>query len=235
MDGDASRIRYQSNYMALDEEGLRVLMDEIRTSPPSLIVIDPLYAYVPAGSDMYKPNVIRSLLAQLNEFAQYAGAAVLVIRHLTKSKSDKAIYQGVGSIDVIGAARSAILVAKHPEDPEVIVIAHVKYNLSKRGVSWQFELVMEKDQTLPILKWLGPTDLTAEDLLSTPGHDRPSALNEAIDFLRDYLDDGQEPAEGVKTAASARSISGRTLDRAKDKIGVIAKKRGNRWFWTLPD
>ena len=235
MGGDVTRIRYQPNYVALDEEGLKALMHEIRTNPPSLIVIDPLYAYVPAGSDMYKPNVIRSLLSQLTEFAEYAGSAVLIVRHLTKSKSDKAIYQGVGSIDVIGAARSAILVAKHPDDPEVKVIAHVKYNLSEQGKSWQFELVLEKDKTLPILRWLGSTDLTPEDLLSTPNFDRPSALNEAIDFLRDYLVDGPESAEKVKTAASASSIASRTLDRAKDKIGVITKKQGKRWFWSLPD
>lgn len=234
MGGDVERIRYMANYLTLDDEGIKKLMAEVRENPPALIIIDPLYAYVPSGQDMYRPNVIRSLLSQLSEVGQYADTAMLIIRHLTKSKRDKAIYQGAGSIDVIGAARSAFLVAKHPDDDTIKVVAHVKHNLSEKGPSWEYRLLEKEGASLPIVDWIGPSDLTAEDLLNASDGDRASALDEAIDFLREVLKDGPEPAEFVQREAGSKSISARTLDRAKEKVKVITKKPGKKWYWSLP-
>jgi RecA-family ATPase len=235
MGGDPTMIRFQSSYASLDEDGLELLMKEVRRNPPSLIIIDPLFAYIPSGQDMYKPNVIRPLLAQLTEVAQYNETALLIVRHLTKSKRDKAIYQGAGSIDVIGAARSAFLVAQHPDDETIKVVAHIKHNLSERGQSWQYRLVQKDDSKHPILEWIGPTDLTAEDLLSPRDDHQPSALDVAIDFLRLNLKESELSAEWLQSEAATKSIALRTLDRAKDKIGIVVRKKGKRWFWALPE
>ena len=234
MGGDVERIRYMANYLSLDEDGIKKLMTEVKENPPNLLIIDPLYAYVPSGQDMYRPNVIRALLSQLSEVGQYADTAVLIIRHLTKSKRDKAIYQGAGSIDVIGAARSAYLVAKHPDDDTIKVVAHIKHNLSEKGQSWQYRLVTKEGNELPVVEWIGPTDLTAEDPLNASDGGRASALEEAIDFLRDFLKDGPEPAEFVQREAASKSIADRTLDRAKEKAKVDARKKGKKWYWSLP-
>ena len=51
----------------------------------------PPYAYVGPGTDIFRPNEIRTVLAKLSEVAKSSDAALLLVRHLTKGKHDKAI------------------------------------------------------------------------------------------------------------------------------------------------
>lgn len=234
MGGDAKRIRIQADYLSLDEDGLQALFDEVRRHPPSLIIMDPLFAYVPGTQDIYRPNVIRSLLSQLRDIAEYGDTAVLIVRHLTKTKRDKAIYQGGGSMDVIGAARSAFLVAQHPDDPELKIVAHVKHNIAPRGTSWVYELVQQVPDGIPVLKWIGPSDLTVEDLMGADDGDRKSALDEAIDFLREELKCGPKPVAEIEQKGQSQGIAKRTIDRARKEIGTDAKKVKGRWILSLP-
>src|SRR6185312_3259549 len=235
MGGDPDRIRIQADYTALDDDGLEQLMDEIRRKPPDLIIIDPLFAYVPSSADMYRPNVIRALLSELKEAAEYDETAILLVRHLTKAKRDKAIYQGSGSMDVIGAARSAFLVAQHPDDPDLKIVAHVKHNISERGQSWVYELVKQTEDGLPILKWVGTSDLTIDDLMGQDDGDRKSALDQAIDLLREDLKDGPKLVATIEMKAQAKGIAKRTLDRARKELGVVPRKLKDGWMLSLPD
>jgi len=234
MGGDPSQIRIQANYEALDEAGIKALFDEVKKNPPRLIILDPLFAYVPGNADMYRPNVIRALLAALKEIAEYGETAIVIIRHLTKTKRDKAIYQGMGSMDVIGVARSAVLVAQHPDEPDYKVMAHLKHNISERGGSWVYELRKESEGAVPILHWVGSTELTVEDLIGGDDGDRHSARDQAAEFLRGFLKEGPQPARLVEEKAKAAQVARRTLDRAKQELNIVARKTKNGWMWSLP-
>jgi hypothetical protein len=234
MGGDPRQIRYQARYLALDDEGLRKLKREVRAEQTDFVVLDPLYAYVPGTTDMYRPNTIRALLSELNDIAKHNSTAILLIRHLTKAKHEKAIYQGAGSIDVIGAARSGLLVAEHPDESEVRVIAHIKHNLSKQGPSLQYRLSHTPGHDMPIVEWLGQTTLQAEDLLKLSSAEAPGALEQAVDFLKDQLEEGPKGASRIFSAGEKRSISKRTLDRAKQQLNVRSTKTPEGWQWELP-
>ena len=138
-------------------------------------------------------------------------------------------------MDVIGAARSAFLVAQHPNDPEQKIVAHVKHNIAPRGTSWIYELVQEVPDGVPVLKWIGPSDLTIEDLMGGDDEDRKSAVDEAIDFLRDELKDGPKPVAQIEAKGQARGIAKRTIDRARKEIGIKSKKSRGIWMIRLPD
>lgn len=235
MKGNAKRIRVQDDFLSLDDDGLRALMDEVRRKPPALMIIDPLFAYMPSGQDMYRPNVIRQLLSFLKEIAEMGDTAILIVRHLTKAKHDKAIYQGGGSMDVVGAARSAIRVAEHPDDPDVKVIVHIKHNIAPRGQSWAFELVTPDGTDQARLEWIGPSDLTIEDLMGQGDASRKSALDQAIDLLREELKDGPKPTSDILQKAKEQEIAKRTIDRARSEIGIISKKETSGWVLSLPD
>ncbi len=235
MGGDPSRIRVQGDFLSLDEKGLNALMREVRRKPPDLLILDPLFAYVPSGQDMYKPNVIRQLLSFLKDIAETGETAVLIVRHLTKAKHDKAIYRGGGSMDVIGAARSAFLVCEHPNDSSTKLVVHIKHNIAKRGQTQSYEIYSE-DGGMATLNWLGPSDITIDDLISSEGGTpRMSALDEAIQFLRVFLKNGPEATTKVEKEAAARDISEKTLERARRSLGVVSKKKGKNWFLSLPD
>ena len=235
MGGDPSRIRVQGDFLSLDEKGLNALKREVRRKPPDLLILDPLFAYVPSGQDMYKPNVIRQLLSFLKDIAETGETAVLIVRHLTKAKHDKAIYRGGGSMDVIGAARSAFLVCEHPNDSSTKLVVHIKHNIAKRGQTQSYEVYSE-DGGMATLNWLGPSDITIDDLISSEGGTpRMSALDEAIQFLRVFLKNGPEATTKVEKEAAARDISEKTLERARRSLGVVSKKKGKNWFLSLPD
>ena len=235
MGGDPSRIRVQGDFLSLDEKGLNALMREVRRKPPDLLILDPLFAYVPSGQDMYKPNVIRQLLSFLKDIAETGETAVLIVRHLTKAKHDKAIYRGGGSMDVIGAARSAFLVCEHPSDSSTKLVVHIKHNIAKRGQTQSYEIYSENGG-MATLNWLGPSDITIDDLISSEGGTpRMSALDEAIQFLRVFLKNGPEPTTKVEKEAAARDISEKTLERARRSLGVVSKKKGKSWVLSLPD
>lgn len=235
MGGDPSRIRVQGDFLSLDEKGLNALMREVRRKPPDLLILDPLFAYVPSGQDMYKPNVIRQLLSFLKDIAETGETAVLIIRHLTKAKHDKAIYRGGGSMDVIGAARSAFLVCEHPNDSSTKLVVHIKHNIAKRGQTQSYEIFAD-DGGMATLNWLGPSDITIDDLISSEGGTpKMSALDEEIQFLRVFLKNGPVATTKVEKEAAARDISEKTLERARRSLGIVSKKKGKSWVLSLPD
>ena len=63
------------------------------------------------------------------------------------------------------------------------------------------------------------------------------ALRGANDFLRELLADGPVLADEGAEKAEGAGIKSRTLDRARMRLGVIAKKEDafqGRWTWRLP-
>ena len=73
---------------------------------------------------------------------------------------------------------------------------------------------------------------------AAPG--RPSkARDEAVDWLRMVLIDGPVPAATLRAEAKAAGISWRTIERAREVLGVIVKQigeagGGHYWQWSLP-
>jgi putative DNA primase/helicase len=65
--------------------------------------------------------------------------------------------------------------------------------------------------------------------------DRKTALDQAIDFLREELKNGPRSVGHIEAKAQAQGIAARTIDRARKEIGVLAKKVKASWMLSLPD
>ncbi len=232
--GDPSQIVVQDQYDALTDNGFKRLHEAIEKYEPRLIIIDPLYSFMSGDGDVVKPNVIRPFLNSLNTIAKDAGAAVVVIRHLTKMKKEKAIYQGSGSIEVIAAARSAVWVTRHPHNSDKKVFVHIKHNLSERGVSYEYLLEPPAGGGVPELKWVGESSLTADDLFDGGGQPSAKPRDVAIELLLEILKDGPVEASKIYSEAKKVEISKRTLMRAKKAVRVKSSKKGSHWYWRLP-
>jgi hypothetical protein len=65
----------------------------------------------------------------------------------------------------------------------------------------------------------------------------PTARDGAKKFLREILVDGPVTTAEIEEAADANKIAERTLRRAKDELGITAKKDGpnGEWRWHLPE
>lgn len=135
----------------------------------------------------------------------------------------------------------AFVVGKDPQDENRRVLASTKNNLAMPPASLMFGLE-EADSGSVRVTWLGPSEVSAKDLLATPQDQGQSdARGEAVEFLNEVLADGPVPAGQVNEEAEDAGIKERTLARAKKTLGVISYREGEggergrgRWLWKLP-
>lgn len=207
----------------------------------SLLIIDPLMAFLSSGVNSFRDQDVRRALAPLASMADETGVAVLILRHLNKMGSGSAMYRGGGSIGISGAARSVLLVAKHPEDDMKRVLASVKNNLAPAPPSLCFSLISaNEDSAARIDWWDGETPISADMLLASQiaPTDR-SAIDEAGDWLQDFLSDGPIESAALLKEARNQGINEKTLRRAKERLGVEKRRIGGiggngHWEWYRP-
>jgi hypothetical protein len=205
-----------------------------------LVVIDPFVAFLSRSVEATSDQCIRRALHLLARMAEKCDCAVVVLRHLTKGSSSKAIYRGGGSIGIIGAARSGLLVAADPSFPERRVLALTESNLAARPRSLSFQL-REIATGCCTIEWLGGSELEADDLLGCQAGEDSTSRKEAKAFLADFLQLGPRTYRDIKQAADTAGITKGTLQRAKRLLQVRSDRRrvgaGNLdciWVWLLP-
>jgi putative DNA primase/helicase len=207
----------------------------VREIGARLVILDPLMAYLGADVSAHRDQDVRRALAPLARLADQTGAAVLVVRHLNKRSEGNPLYRGGGSIGIIGAARSGLLVAKDPDDEERRILAVTKSNLARMPEALAFRL--EELGEAVSVRWEGTSPHTARTLLAVPeGDEERGALDEAREFLRELLSPGAVATREVAKEARSAGISDKTLRRAKEALGVRAVKDGFQggWRWRLP-
>lgn len=222
---------------------LDVIEERLRQFDARLLIIDPLVAFLAqARSD----QEIRQCLHPVKEVAERCRCTVLYLRHLNKSSGMKAIYRGSGFISITGAARVSAVVAPHPDDEGLKVVAHVKYNLSDRQQSLTFRLEPDAAGVCK-LAWGDRSDLTCDDLLRERRDDqgegeRRTALTEACSFLNEVLRDGPQSISRHKREARVLGISERTLERAARELQLQRlypaqlglRRSPSSYCWGLP-
>lgn len=235
MDGNAANVRVLVADLMLDADGFDKLRAELDAHAVVLIIIDPLMAFMPEKTDVHRSNAVRPVLSAMKQIAEDYGCTVLFVRHLTKMKHDKAIYQGGGSIDFIGAARSALLVTANPEDAGQKVLLHIKHNVGPKGQSWAYRLAGDADGSVPRVRWDGLSPLTVNDLAAASKAGSPAPREGAVEFLRKFLKHGPRKAAEIKEAAAEAGFTERTLNRAKQRLGIDSSQKRREWWWELPD
>jgi hypothetical protein len=208
------------------------LEEAITRHEARLVVIDPLQSFLGAGVDAHRANQTRPVMDGLIRLSERTGCAVVITRHLSKGMGGSALYRGMGSVDITGAARCELLVARDPEDSSRIIMAHSKSNLGPFGPSLAFSIGKDGLVTL-----CGESSHKADDLLSGPvTDDERSAVEEAQDFLREALSGGPQASTAIQEQAEAQGISAATLRRARKSLGVERKPAGfgKPWMLALP-
>lgn len=228
-----------------DEDGERLLsipedLDVIRRGiervDAKLVIVDPIMSFLSESHNAHKDQDVRRALAPLAKLAEDTKVAIVLVRHLNKASGGNPLYRGGGSIGIVGAVRSALLVAKHPEDDRRRVLAPMKGNLAEPAPSLAFALTGADNGAVSV-EYKSETSYTADALLAAPTDpEERSALKEAQDFLRDALKDGPRHGKTVKKEAQEADISDATLRRAKPSVGVRSTKEGDGpWSWALPE
>jgi hypothetical protein len=219
-----------------------------------LVVVDPLTAHLPENINSWHDQSVRRALAPLHRSAEKRGCAVVVVAHLNKGGSQDPLYRTGGSIGLPAAVRSALLLARDPKDPKGErgsrrVLAHIKCNVGPQSGSRACEI---KAATLtgkgaakaPHLEITGSSTVGGRELLNAGGEET-SQRHGAEEFLSAELSEGSRPTADLQAAAKDAGHSWRTVERAKDKLGVTAKRVGGKgrkgktgggkghWEWEL--
>ena len=211
----------------------------IRTNA-TLVIVDPLMAYMQPGHNANSDQAVRRALASLKAVGDRTGVAIVVVRHLNKTSGANPLYRGGGSIGIIAAARCGLLLAQDPEHPQRRILAATKGNLGRPPASLAFHLEPVPRLGVTRVVWEGETPWTAEALLraTAAGDEERSALGDARAWLRQVLADGPRPAKELVAEARSMGIAVRTYHAARKAEGIIARKEQTLhggWIVTLPE
>jgi hypothetical protein len=202
------------------------------------VVIDPLTAFFETNTNA--DVSVRRVLGPLTRLAERYELAILLVRHLRKSGARNSLYSGAGSIGIIAAARSGLVVGHDPSSDNKYqqVLALNKSNMADAS-SLAFQTVKQPDGAITI-EWLGASQYSANDINAAASlAEEYPILREAMYVLYAILSEGSIPAIDVIRLAKHAGICERTLKRAKRVLQVESRKKGSgygsRWFWKLPE
>ena len=227
-----------------DELGRR-----IAETKAALVVFDPLIEFVDGRSDSHKSQDVRQALAALNELARTHGCAILAVIHLNKSASTDVLKRHEASAAFTQVMRGTMLLGRDPDDPggdrgSQRVLATTSSNLGPEPPSLLFEIEAatvtgdtgESIETARIAH-IGESPADGAALLGAVDDDAKAERDEAVNFLRVELADGQRPAKEIQEAAKAAGVGPGSLKRAKRVLGVDSDKDGfhGGWVWRLPE
>ena len=203
----------------------------IRKHNAKYFVIDPIQSYLPESFSMNRVESVRPVLTHLAGVAERTESAIMIVGHISKGRG-KAQHKGLGSVDMINAVPSALLMGRAEElRPDERIIAHMKGNFTELGLSIKFSLKKGDG-----FNWLGVCDIIPDEIISynaRKAKENKDKVDEAIEFLYEILSEGEISASEAIALAVDVGISKRTLDRARKEINVNATKTNGPWVWSL--
>jgi putative DNA primase/helicase len=221
----------------------------IEVGDVKLVQIDPISAYLGVGKiDSFRTTDVRAVLSPLVDLATELKTAIIGIMHFNKKLdvtnallriSDSLAFGATARhvyaiIDDSGNKRKLFVKGKNnlaAPDQKTLAFTFDTREVGKDGKSG-------KPIWAPYVVWQSQyVDVTASEAMQAATESRsPAARDSAKKFLVDMLADGPVLKTEIEEAAEANKTSARTLRRAKDELGIIAKRDGpnQTWRWHLP-
>lgn len=210
-----------------------------------LVVADPVSAHFVGVSK--RSDKIREVLNPLEELAEQTGCAFLFIEHALKRVAANAhpltAIEG-NSSGLPAACAMAYLFGNNPTDEERKVLACVKHNICEGRKAVQFDLDTVElpgiDAPQPTLVWGDEIAIDPMSLLHKVETGRIGRPNDksaaAAEWLTKYLAQagGPVPSRVVQEDGKHYGITGRTLRRVAQQIGIVREGGGPKTTWALP-
>jgi hypothetical protein len=241
IDGEASDIAIDGEVAAIEAA---LVAGNVR-----VLLIDTVIAHIPTEHDTYNEQRVRAVLKPLAKMAERNSLVVFGTMHLNRRDARDVLTRISGSGGFGNLARSVLLLARDPDDPDghSRILALGKSNVGGRTPALKLTLEPcripnDDGEEIPTVRLIdsGESSYTPSDLLGpSEDDDKLSAVGEAADFLREYLADGPVEAKTVKDAAKVAGIAERTLWRAVNRLRVKTNDRtafgpGHPSRWSLP-
>jgi hypothetical protein len=216
-------------------DDLSLIKEAAAAVQAKLLVIDPVTVFFACNAN--SDQSVRKSLKPLASYAEHAGLAVMLVRHLNKSNSGNLLYQASGSIAWTAAARCAIRVINDPtnNDPHRHLLVQTKTNLIS-APTLAYRTVMSGNHVT--VEWLGTSSFGVRDLAKGEFEDG-TKLWEAMEVLYLILKGGPEQAQEIYRRGAREGVARRTLERAKKTLRIKTGRAGHpiywHWEWRLPN
>ncbi len=224
------------NVAFIDEDGSPFTLNDeiircaIADFNAGLLVVDPFQAYL-GDADISNITSIRRILKKLSLWAAAYDCAVVLIGHLNKKQGSRDLYRGLGSIDLVAAARSVLQIDTDEENPEYRIVRHIKSSLAPKGRSFGFAIGPDS-----ALHWTVPEPDEKEPEYELPD-DLPSAgrQEQICALLKGALAQGPARATDIQSLMRQEAVSQRALLLAKSMLNIGSFRQGGVWYWTYKD
>jgi len=238
---------------ALDEH-LALLEELVVREHATLVVMDPVSAYLGADVNAHKESDVRQVLGPLQLMAERHNIVLLLVIHLTKGSGVAALYRATGSIAFPAVCRVVLGVAPDPNDEEgkrrLLLPIKMNVGVTMAGIGYRIETTRQsilpradaRDQP-PVLVWDDEPVLVD----ATIAMDRAGNASEttAVAAVKQTLTETFVSAGKLRLAANEclralrdnnNSTSGSVIDRAKKDLGIRSEKDGpsGPWYWVVP-
>ncbi|MFT4247638.1 MAG: AAA family ATPase [Pseudomonas sp.] len=231
---------------ATDSDALLTRLDAI--GDVRLLVIDPIVSAV--AGDSHKNAEVRRGLQPLVDLAQRHRCALLGITHFTKGTAGREPVERITGSLAFGALARLVMVTARAEEKDGEAskrfLARAKSNIGPDGGGYVYDLQQGALRDFPGVEassvlWGVALEGSARELLADAEQQEAPASpsrNAATEWLRSILTQSHGALESttIKDEGNAAGYSWATLRRAKDDIGVTARKNGRDggWRWELP-
>lgn len=205
-------------FFTLDQD-MKALERDVINFDARLVIIDPISGFL-GGSDSHSNAEIRGLLTPLADIAERRGCAVIMINHLNKAGTGRAIYRSMGSIAFPGASRISWMVTRDQNDIRKRLMLLQKVNIVEDPQGYAFTIDDGR------IAWSNerPT-IDLDDALNYDPSSR-SKREKAATWLKQRLLTGSMTVNEIKRAADAEGYSWTTVTRAKKDLGLSSSKHG---------
>ena len=195
-----------------------------------------------AGVDDHKNAEVRRALTPVVELARERQLLIVATTHLNKTTTGTYRHRVAGSGGYLAVARVGWLVHRHPDTPELRVLALGKGNLGKVPDSMVFAIESHEvpnpasDEVADVGRVADAyfdRSLTVEEVLAGGRPDHGSLEDKVADFLADYLADGPRRSTDVHQKAAEQGLGGTALKRHKAAANVHVYREGGGWWWRI--
>jgi len=202
--------------------------ETIKATGASVFIVDPIQAFIPPDSDMQSATKMRSVLRTLAATAEKYHCAVILIGHMNKDSGNKALYRGLGSIDIAAIARSVLMISRDEVRPDIRYMFPIKSSLAPEGPAVAFSMRIGGG-----LEWHGKYNLNTSALLDTvtvKTSKRDKARAKMVHMLQ-YHD---RPAKEMYSGLAEIGVGSRTVEKIKKELQIKTYRSGACWYWSLP-
>jgi len=230
----------------------------------ALVILDPLSAFVPSFMNPVAVRDALTPLASISRYYDCAivfvhhfrksggktpweamgGAGALGdIARAIYVYGGKPIPDGLSLLFGMGEMFKPTEAEEGVDQKNVRVLAPLKLSAAElpTGLLYDFQTVdVGLPEPVPRLALLGETEVNGETLYAGWRHfakkdeEAESALDEALSFVLEFLQDGAQTVNALHAAADELRIAARTLKRARAQIKVIAYQEKGQWWVKLP-